>query len=93
MLEKRVHKLEDRAAIEELVYRYRQLCDENYDPDGLADLFTEDALWKVASADGGRDFGEHRGRDAIRKFFAEVSADLVQPDPSLSADAADRGRA
>jgi hypothetical protein len=73
-----VTALEDVRALEALVYRYARLCDDSYNPDGLAALFAEDAVWRAGSADGAVDFGEHRGREAIREFFAGVSADLVR---------------
>src|SRR5262249_47522356 len=72
----RLQKLEDERAIAQLVYRYAELCDDAYDPDGLAGLFTEDAAWSASSPDGSVDFGRYQGREAIRAFFAGVSADL-----------------
>lgn len=66
-LDERVQELEDIEAIRRLKVRYAQLCDANYDPDGLAELFTEDGVW-----DGG-DFGVYRGREAIRAFYAGIS--------------------
>ena len=62
-LEARVQKL---AAIEEikaLKARYAAACDNNYDADAIAELFTEDAIW-----DGGK-FGKAEGREKIRQFF------------------------
>lgn len=66
-LEDRVRKLEDSEEIRRLRVRYCQLCDENYDADGIAQLFTEDAVW-----DGGH-LGVYRGRDEIRGFFSGLS--------------------
>jgi len=40
--------------------------DAGYDSDGLAGLFTEDAVW-----DGGS-FGRFEGREAIRNFFRGI---------------------
>jgi ketosteroid isomerase-like protein len=62
-LEARLQRLEDIEAIKQLKADYCALCDEGYDEDRLADLFTEDAVW-----DGG-DFGVAAGREKIRKFF------------------------
>jgi ketosteroid isomerase-like protein len=39
------------------------LCDAQYDADGIALLFTEDALWESP------DLGRFEGREAIRGFF------------------------
>lgn len=50
-------------AIRRLKYRYAGYCDQNYAPDSLAELFTEDAVWE-----GGM-FGIHQGREAIRELF------------------------
>ena len=66
-LQQRVQRLEDIEAIKVLKSRYAAFCDDGYDPDGLAPLFTEDAVW-----DGGA-LGRFEGRDAIRKFFSGAS--------------------
>jgi len=66
-LEDRLRRLEDIEAIRALKARYCAYCDDDYNPDGLAALFTEDAVW-----DGGR-LGRFEGRAAIRAFFAEAS--------------------
>ena len=62
-LAQRIQTLESIEAIKKLKAHYCALCDNHYDADGLATLFTEDAVW-----DGGG-FGRHEGREAIRKFF------------------------
>ena len=62
-LARRIQVLEDIEAIKKLKARYCAYCDNNYDADGIAALFTEDAVW-----DGGA-FGKHQGREAIRTFF------------------------
>ena len=67
----RVRRLEDIETLKQMKHRYAELCDEDYDADGLAALFTEDAVW-----DGGR-LGRFEGREAIRQFFAE--ADKIVP--------------
>lgn len=58
-----VRRLADIEAIRQLKHVYCGLCDDNYDADPLAALFTEDAVW-----DGGP-IGRHEGREAIRRFF------------------------
>ena len=68
-LEARVRRLEDIEAIKQLKARYCAACDDGYDADRLAALFTEDALW-----DGSKTFGVARGRDAIHRHFAGASA-------------------
>jgi len=62
-LERRLRVLEDIETIKKLKARYCAYCDNNYDADGIAALFTEDAVW-----DGGK-FGRYEGREAIRTFF------------------------
>jgi ketosteroid isomerase-like protein len=62
-LEARIQRLEDIEAIKQLKALYCSLCDDGYDADGLADLFTEDAVW-----DGGA-LGVAKGREKIRRFF------------------------
>ena len=62
-LERRIQVLEDMEAIKRLKARYCAYCDNNYDVEGIAALFTADAVW-----DGGS-FGRYEGREAIRAFF------------------------
>lgn len=66
-IEKRLQALEDIEAIKKLKARYCAYCDEGYDADGIANLFTEDGVW-----DGGL-FGRFEGREAIRSFFQGAS--------------------
>ena len=66
-LERRLQALEDAEAIRNLKARYAALCDAQYDADGIAMLFTEDALWETP------DLGRFEGREAIRDFFRGAS--------------------
>jgi ketosteroid isomerase-like protein len=59
--------LEDAEAIRNLKARYAALCDNQYDADGIAMLFTEDALWESPG------LGRFEGREAIRGFFRGAS--------------------
>jgi uncharacterized protein (TIGR02246 family) len=67
-LERRLQALEDAEAIRNLKARYAALCDQQYDADGIAALFTEDALWDSPG------LGQFEGREAIRTFFRGASA-------------------
>jgi hypothetical protein len=71
-LARRVQRLEDIEAIKKLKARYCALCDQQYDPEGLAGLFIEDGVW-----DAGEKFGRHVGRRAIAEFFRGVSRDIT----------------
>ena len=62
-MERRLQSLEDAEAIRNLKSRYAALCDDNYDADGIAALFTEDATWDSPG------LGRFEGRHAIRGFF------------------------
>ncbi|HVA82201.1 MAG TPA: nuclear transport factor 2 family protein [Candidatus Binataceae bacterium] len=62
-LEQRLRALEDLEQIKQLKARYCGYCDNNYDPEGIASLFTEDGVWD------GEKLGKCAGRDAIIKFF------------------------
>ena len=62
-LEARIRKLTDIEEIKLLKARYAAACDNNYDADAIAELFTEDAVW-----DGGQ-FGKAEGRENIRGLF------------------------
>jgi hypothetical protein len=68
----RVAKLEAAEDIRSLKARYAKVCDTGYKPEGMAPLFTEDAVWTDVT---GR-FGTHDGRDAICDFFAGVSGSI-----------------
>lgn len=67
-LETRIQRLEDIEAIRNLKARYCLACDDNYNPEDLAPLFAEDAVW-----DGGI-LGLAEGRTAINEFFTAASA-------------------
>src|SRR4051812_31229605 len=66
-MERRLQALEDSEAIRNLKARYAALCDNQYDSDGIAALFTEDALWESPG------LGRFEGREAIRNFFRGAS--------------------
>ena len=66
-LETRVRAVEDTDAIQNLKARYAELCDDSYNPDGIAALFVEDAVWESGP------LGRFEGRDAIREFFRGAS--------------------
>ncbi len=66
-LERRLQALEDAEAIRNLKARYAALCDQNYNADGIAALFTVDALWESPG------LGRFEGREAIRSFFRRAS--------------------
>ena len=63
-----VQWLVDIEQIKQLKARYALACDDDYEPDTLAALFTEDAVW-----DGGF-MGRAEGREGIREFFANASS-------------------
>jgi ketosteroid isomerase-like protein len=64
----RLQKLADIDEIKKLKARYAAACDNNYDADAIAELFTLDAVW-----DGGI-FGKAEGREKIRDFFRHAPA-------------------
>jgi hypothetical protein len=66
-IERRLQALEDAEAIRNLKARYAALCDNQYDADGIASLFTEDAVWESPA------LGRFEGRNAIRNFFRGAS--------------------
>ena len=66
-IEERLRVLEDIEEIRKLKARYAAACDDNYDADAIAALFTEDAIW-----DGGS-LGRADGRAAIHKFFSRAA--------------------
>lgn len=71
-LEKRVRVLEDTEAIKKLMARYARAADDNYNPEELSKLFTEDGVW-----DGGEIWGIKCGRKEIKEFLTQVSKDIT----------------
>ena len=67
-IEERLARLEDIEAIRLLKARYARFCDDDYNPEALAPLFTENAIW-----DGGP-LGRFEGREAIRTFFSNAAS-------------------
>jgi len=72
-LDRRLQVLEDAEAIRNLKARYAALCDQQYDADRIAVLFTEDAQWESPG------LGRFEGREAIRNFFRRASHLLFLP--------------
>lgn len=72
-LERRVQRLEDLEAIRQLMFRYAEGMDNNFDADAIAELFLEDATWTISPAS--EISGTHLGRDAIRSFFAGLTSE------------------
>lgn len=64
----KVNWLVDIEEIKQLKHRYCAFCDDDYNPDGLASLFTEDAVWN------GGILGLAEGREGIREFFGASSS-------------------
>lgn len=62
-LEKRITRLEDIEAIKQLKHRYSHICDDLHNPDTIASVFAEDAIWES------EDFGKAEGHAEIRKLF------------------------
>jgi hypothetical protein len=69
-LEKTIQRLADIEDIKQLKARYAAACDDDYNPDKLAPMFAEDAIWD------GSILGYAAGREAIHAFFS-ASKDLV----------------
>ncbi|MEQ8718279.1 MAG: nuclear transport factor 2 family protein [Acidimicrobiales bacterium] len=70
-LERRLGELESVREIQELKYQYAAYCDDNYDPDGIASLFTEDGRWIVDGVGG-----NNEGREEIREHFRALSGPI-----------------
>jgi ketosteroid isomerase-like protein len=64
----KIQWLIDIEEIKQLKARYAAACDNNYEPDTIAGLFTEDAIW-----DGGM-MGFAKTRSGIREFFSNASS-------------------
>jgi ketosteroid isomerase-like protein len=64
----KVQWLVDIEEIKQLKARYAAACDNDYEADAIAALFTDDAVW-----DGGM-MGYAKSREGIREFFANASS-------------------
>jgi uncharacterized protein (TIGR02246 family) len=71
-LTQRLGRLEDVRAIEQLKYQYAAYCDDSYDPDGIASLFTEDGRWVVDGEGGSMD-----GCEEIKAHFRALSEKIT----------------
>ncbi|MGV3479353.1 MAG: nuclear transport factor 2 family protein [Sphingobium sp.] len=70
-IEQRLHRIEARHAIGDLVARYAAAADRRNDPAMMAPLFADDATW---SSEG---FAALQGRDAITRGLAAIAAERV----------------
>src|ERR1700674_1793782 len=66
-IEDRLRALEDLEEIRNLKARYAAACDDNYNADAIAALFTEDGVWDAGA------LGRADGRAAIREFFSRFA--------------------
>ncbi|GAA2216935.1 nuclear transport factor 2 family protein [Micromonospora olivasterospora] len=87
-LEERIRRLESHEEIRRLKAHYAYLCDTGADADRYLELFTEDGAWI-----GDHGFGEHRGTEALRRFYADSAGRMswafhviVAPHIELSED-------
>lgn len=81
-LEARIRRLEDLEEIRQLKHRYAAFCDDHFDADGIASLFTEDGIWEGPGL-------HHVGREAIRRFWQPVDppfASHLMTNPVISID-------
>jgi hypothetical protein len=67
-LEQTVQRLADIEDIKQLKARYASACDDDYNPEKLAPLFAQDAIWD------GSILGYAEGREGIREFFGAASS-------------------
>ena len=66
-VEERVQRLEDLAAIQRLLKELVRACDEPYDADRVAAVFTEEGVMELGP------LGHYEGREAIHTFIAGMS--------------------
>lgn len=66
--EQRLLWLANIEEIKQLKARYARACDNDYEADTLAAMFTDDAVWDGAF------MGRAEGKDGIREFFVNASS-------------------
>lgn len=62
-LEKRIQVLEDIEAIKKMKVEYMRACDDAYNPEAIAALFTEDCVWECNSD------GIFYGKEELKAWF------------------------
>jgi uncharacterized protein (TIGR02246 family) len=72
VLVRRLERLEDVRAIEQLKYEYAGHCDNSYNPEGIAGLFTDDGRW-VVDGEG----GTMTGHEEIKAHFRALSEKIT----------------
>jgi hypothetical protein len=68
-LEYRLDHVEAERAIARTMYHYIEACDRSKDAGRISSLFTEDAVWEGRG--NFAEFGQAKGRTAIREMFVE----------------------
>lgn len=71
-LARRLERLEDLRAIEQLKFTYAGYCDDGYNPEGIASLFTETGAW-VVDGEG----GSMVGHEEIKAHFRALSTKIT----------------
>lgn len=78
-LEQRLATLEQKARVAEDIQQilalkgaYAEACDLGYDPDAMAELFTEDAVWEFTNS-----WGAHHGHAEIKRFMENVGKEIL----------------
>ena len=67
-LERRIQVLEDIEAIKKLKARYCACCDDDHEPNALADLFVEDGVWEASG------ITRAEGHTAMKAYFGGLRA-------------------
>ncbi|MEQ8483797.1 MAG: nuclear transport factor 2 family protein [Pseudomonadales bacterium] len=67
-VEQRLDRLESIEAIRQLKARYCAGCDDDHNPETLAPLFDDDAVWEASG------IGRFEGRAAIKGYFGQLRA-------------------
>lgn len=84
----RLTRLEDLRAIEQLKYTYAGYCDNGYDPEGIASLFTEVGRW-IVDGEGGSMVGHEEIKAHFRALSEKITWALhymIAPRIELSED-------
>lgn len=69
LFDQRIERLEAERAIAQTMYYYVDACDRLKQAERISSFFTEDGVWEGCG--NFSEFGQTRGRDAIREMFIE----------------------
>ena len=76
-IEARIQRLEDIGEIQSLRARLARGADDDHNLEIIMPLFAEDAVIQYTDPEVAARFGEHRGKEAIRRYLKRVPGNIM----------------